>query len=145
MGNIVVVKLPVPFSNVTVPKSVVPRVSLTVPVGVPANCGATETVNVTELPEADGFNDETIAVVLAAFVMVWEIAGDVLAAYLVSPLYVTVMDFIPTVKAVVDKVAVPPLSVRFPSMAVPDLNVIVPVGAPLSDVTTVAVKVIVCP
>ena len=83
--------------------------------------------------------------------MVWEIAADVLAAYLVSPVYVTVMDFIPTANVLVEKVAVAvpvplALSARFPSITVPDLNVTVPVGVPLLEgSTTVAVKVIGCP
>jgi hypothetical protein len=56
-------------------------VSFTDPVGTPVNWGATVIVNVTGFPERDGFIDEPIAVVLVAFVTVWEIAGDVLAAY----------------------------------------------------------------
>ena len=87
-----------------------------------------------------------IAVVLVAFVTVCEIAADVLAAYLVSPLYVTVIDFIPTANVLVAKNAVPLLSVRVPKFVVPDLNVTVPVGVPLLEGSnTVALKVIVCP
>ena len=145
-GSAVVVKLPAPFTRVTVVKTVVPKVSFTVPAVTPVNCGATETVNVTESPESDGFSDEVMVVVLVALVMVWEIGADVLAAYLVSPLYVAVMDFIPTANALVEKDAVPPLSVCFPRIAVPDLKVTVPVGVPLFALSiTVALKVIVCP
>ena len=67
------------------------------------------------------------------------------------PPYVTVMDLTPTANVLVEKVAVAvpvplALSVRFPRVAVPDLNVTVPLGVPLLDgSTTVAVKVIVCP
>jgi hypothetical protein len=125
--------------------SVVPRVSFTDPVGTPVNWGVTVIVNVTDPPKFDGFGNELSAVVLAAFVIVWEIAGDVLAAYLVSPLYVTVMDFIPTANVLVESVAVPPLNVRLPSIKVPALNVAAPVAVPLSEVTTFAVKVMVCP
>ena len=84
-GSVVVVKLPAPFTRVTVVKTVVPRVNFTVPAGTPVNCGATETVNVTGPPKLEGLSEEPIAVVLVAFVMVWEIGVDVLAAYLVSP------------------------------------------------------------
>ena len=76
-----------------------------------------------------------IVVVLVAFVMVCEIAADVLAAYLVSPLYVTVMDFVPPLSGT-------PLA----RIVVPHLNVIVPVGVPLLELsTTLAVKVTPCP
>ena len=80
-GSVVVVKLPVPFSNVTVPMTVEPRVSFTDPVGTPVNWGVTVIVNVTGPPKLEGFSDELMAVVLVAFVTVWEIAEDVLAAY----------------------------------------------------------------
>jgi hypothetical protein len=57
-----------------------------------------------------------------------------------------VIDLTATANVLVDNVAVPPLSVRFPSITVPDLNVTVPVGVLLLDgSTTVAVKVIGCP
>jgi hypothetical protein len=136
----------VPFTSVNVFKTFVPMVSFTVPVGRPANCGATETVNVTDPPKVEGFGAELSVVVLVALVTVWEIAADVLAAYLVFPLYVTVMDAVPTANVLVAKVAAPPLSVPFPRVFVPALNVTVPVGVPLLEgSTTVAVKVIVCP
>jgi hypothetical protein len=129
-----------------VAKAVVPRVSFAEPLGVPVNWGVTEIVNVTDIPEVAGFSDEMIPVALVAFVTVWGTAADVLAAYLVSPLYVTVMDFIPTASVVVEKVAVPLLSVRVPKIAAPDLKVTVPVGVPLLEGSnTVALKVIVCP
>ena len=58
---------------------------VTVPVGVPAD-ELTVAVKVTACPTALGFCDETRETLVAAFVTLWLIAGEVLAAELVSPL-----------------------------------------------------------
>jgi hypothetical protein len=65
----------------------------------------------------------------------------VLPEYDAFPWYAAFMEAVPTPRAVVVKVATPPVSVALPSVALPFLNVTVPVGVPLNSGATVAVKV----
>jgi hypothetical protein len=61
------------------------------------------------------------------------------------PWYTAVMDFVPTLKVDVAKVATPPANVAVPRVALPFLNVILPAAVPLNSGTTDAVKVTDCP
>jgi len=47
-------------------------------------------LKLTTVPMGEGFNDEVRAVLVGAFVTVWVIADDVLAAKVGSPLYTAV-------------------------------------------------------
>ena len=51
------------------------------------------------------------------------------------------MEWLPTARLEVEKVAVPPLSVPVPSVVVPSSNVTVPVGVPAPGALTVTVAV----
>ena len=61
------------------------------------------------------------------------------------PSYTTVIESVPTPRAVVVKVATPPVSVALPSVAFLYLNLTAPLGVPLKSGATVAVKVTDCP
>ncbi|GAC1515371.1 MAG: hypothetical protein NVS1B11_32290 [Terriglobales bacterium] len=65
-GSEDVLKLAVPvLSRAPVPRAVVPDLKVTVPVGVPET-ELTVAVNVTNCPNAEGFSDEAIALVVLA-------------------------------------------------------------------------------
>jgi hypothetical protein len=68
------------------PRLFVPDLKVTEPVGVPDVEDITVAVKVTAVPPADGFTDEVNAVLVAALVTVWDIAGDVLVVSFASPL-----------------------------------------------------------
>jgi hypothetical protein len=140
--------------SVPVPIAVPPSLKVTVPLGsgvVPATCGATVAVNVTNCPVVDGLAEEVTVVVVVAWVTVCVRAVDVLVPKFVSPLYTAVIESEPTGSgdaAVVVNVAVsglPPLSVPVPMVVAPFLNVTVPVGVPPAVLLTVAVNVTACP
>ena len=82
-----------------------------------------------------------IAVVVVAWLTVWDNAAEVLPANAASPLYTPVIECDPTTRPAVVRVAVPPANVtgapRFPA---PSLNCTVPVGVPEPD-DTVALNV----
>lgn len=131
---------------ITVPRVVLPSLKVTVPVTIPPYCGETVAVNVTACPAVDGFEDELRAVLVLALEITWLRAGEVLAAYVVSPLYTAEMDRVPTANVAVLYDAEPLLSATFAKVVVPDLNVTLPVGVPEPDAgVTVAVKVMDCP
>jgi hypothetical protein len=67
--------------------------------------------------------------------------GEVLPVKFASPPYTAVIECDPTASVDVVNVALPPLSVPVPSTLVPSLNVTDPVGVPVVDDFTVAVKV----
>ena len=58
-------RIAAPPLSVFVPRTVVPFLNVTVPVGVPDNVGLTTAVNLTALPEGEGFADEDRLVVVA--------------------------------------------------------------------------------
>ena len=68
------------------PRFVPPSEKITRPVGVLGLLLVTVAVKVTLCPHTDGFVEDTTAVVLLAFVTVWVMAVELLAAKLVSPL-----------------------------------------------------------
>jgi hypothetical protein len=74
--------------SVPVPIVVPPSLKVTVPLGsgvVPLTCGATVAVNVTELPDIDGFCDETTLVVVLAWLTVWETVPELAPKLVVPP------------------------------------------------------------
>ncbi len=74
--------------------------------------------------------------------MVWVSALEVLVASLAVALYTAVMEWLPTVRPVVENAAVPELvSVTVPRVAVPFLKVTLPVGMGPVEAVTPAVKV----
>ena len=80
---------------------------------------------------------------MLAWLIICDTADDVPVMKLVSPLYVAIILWLPTVNADVLNVVWPELRVPVPNMAVPSLNVTVPVGVPEPGVTaeTVAANV----
>ncbi len=107
--------------------------------------GETVAVKVTNCPKADGLRLDVrvvVVLVLPAVFTVCVMAGDVLPLQLLSPPYVAVIGWLPTMRVEVDKVALPPLNVPLPSVVAPSKNVTVPVAV---DGETVAVKVTICP
>jgi hypothetical protein len=84
----VAVVTPLAVLRVPVPMVLLPSLKVTVPVGLPApgETGATVAVNVTVLPEKDGFGVDASETVLAALLTVWFSSGLVLTVKLGSPL-----------------------------------------------------------
>ena len=73
-------------------------------------------------------------------------AADVLAAKLVSPEYLAVIEWVPTAKEDVLNVACAfAVSVPVPICMLPSKNCTVPVGVPVVELETVAVNVTDCP
>ena len=123
----------------------------TVPVVVPApgDPAATVAVSVTDCPNVDGFSEEVTVVVVFALLTTCVSTADVLALKLPSPLYWTVIEWLPTDNAEVEHMACDePFSATFEQIGLaPSKNVAVPVGVPAPGVTaaTVPVKTTFCP
>jgi len=68
--------------SVPLPSVVLPSLNVTVPVGVPAPgaLAVTVAVNVTMSPVMDGFNEDTIVVVVLALSTTWDRTADVLVS-----------------------------------------------------------------
>lgn len=130
-----------PFRLCEAQSTVVPSLNVTVPVGRPPLLPLTVAVNVMTCPTTAGLLEDPSVVVVEAWFTVWMSAGDVLPAYVASPPYTAVMEWLPAVSKEVAKLAWPePLSDAEPSVVLPSLKVTVPVGVlPLPN--TVAVKV----
>lgn len=145
--DVVKVATPLPLS-VPVPRAIVPSRKVTVPVGVPEVPDLIVAVNVTGAPldvEAAELTNAVVVALAAAGVMVSITAAEVLPAKFVLPLYLAVIECVPTVRVDVVKVATPlPFSVPMPSVAVPSRNVTVPAGAP-PLLATVALNVTAVP
>ena len=138
-----IVAVPEAFS-VAAPRVVVPSLKVTLPLGVPEAAGFTVAVNVTELPDRIGFAlDVSTVVVVSSIISVR--AADRLEASLALPLYAAMMEWDPTARELVVKLATPdPFNVTGePSAVAPSLKVTVPdgTGAPCGIEATVAVKV----
>jgi hypothetical protein len=140
-----VITLALPPLRVVVPNTMAPDLNVTEPVGVPDVDEVTAAVNVTAVPDVEGFCEDVNVVLVAPFVTTWDIADDVLPALLASPLYTTVIVRMPTASAESVSVAVPPLNVCVPNVAAPFLKTTVPVGVGPEAEVTVAVKVTACP
>ena len=132
-----------PPDKVPTPITVAPSESVTVPDGVPA-VADTIAVNVTELPNLEGFGDAIRPVVVAAVPMVSVTAAPVLAAKLGLPSYAAVIVWTPAVSRLVESDASPFVSGAVPITVAPSENVTVPDGVPAPD-ETAAVNVTVPP
>jgi len=86
VGKVVVVYEAEPPLSVTVCRIFAPSLNVTLPVGVPEYCGETAAVNVTDCPKLEGFTEEVSAMVVAALLIAWLSAEDVLLAYVEPPL-----------------------------------------------------------
>jgi hypothetical protein len=84
---------------------------------------------------------------LLSCVTVCESTADILVVKFVSPAYTAEMAWLPSARALVLKLALPPLNATSPRVLAPSLNVTVPVGVPEPGAAalTVAVNVTVCP
>jgi hypothetical protein len=134
------VTAPLPPLNVAVPRVDPPEVSVTDPPGVAAE-RETLTVNVTSCPVTEGFVPLLRPMVGVSFCTAWLNAFDVAPAKAGSPPYTAVMECVPAVSAVVEKLATPPLRAVCPRTVTPSLNVTVLVGVPPAAADTAAVKV----
>ena len=128
-----------------VPNDVTPSKNSIVPLGLPApgDDTLTRAVNVTFCSNVDGFTDELIAVVVLALFTTWLTADDVLVVKLLFPEYWAVTEWVATLNAEVDNVALSPLMLDVPNDVAPSKNSIVPLGlpAPGDDTLTRAVNV----
>jgi len=118
-----------------VPSEVVLSKNSTVPV---AMLGVTVAVKVTDPPNVDGLLFELRPVLEGALFTVCVNIGEVLLTELVSPLYVAVMEWLPTDNVDVVRDAESPTSVAVPNEVMPSKNSTVPVGnvpAPTLGVT----------
>jgi ribosomal protein S5 len=123
---------------VLVPITAPPSRNCTLPVAVD---GVTVTVKVTVWPSVAGFALD-VSVSEEAALITWPIAGEVDPNTCESPLYAAMMECVPGVKAEVEKVAAPELTVLVPIAVPPSRNVTLPVAV---DGLTVAVNVTACP
>ncbi len=119
-----------PPPNVPVPIEVAPSRNVTIPVTVPAVFGVTVAVNVTCAPAIEGFGDpDTCVVVVAAFTT--NVVGpEVLAAYVVSPPYITVITCEPCVIGSSRLLWLPACTAEVPIDVPPSSTVNVPVMVP---------------
>ena len=137
---------PVPALNATgAPNDVVPSKNSTVPAGIPVagDTGDTVALNVTALENTDGFNELDTAVDVKPPATTWVVASEVLVVKVVSPEYMAVIAWSPTVNVVVSSVATPPSAGAVPNEAAPSKNSTVPDGTPAAApaAATVAVNV----
>lgn len=122
-----VLKLAVVPDTLPVPKGVAPSLNVTVPLGNKPSLMVA--VNVTLLPMmADKLELLTVVVVVVLFI-VWVMALEVLLLFAASPAYTAVMLWLPTLRVVVENVAVLPDTLPVPKVVAPSLNVTMPVGA----------------
>jgi hypothetical protein len=141
--------MPDPFS-VSVPRIVAPSLKVAVPLTVPTPppVAPTVAVKVTDCADMEGLIDEVTEVAVGDLFTVCVSTGDTLTAKFVLPPYSAVIECELSDNAAVAKVATPdPFSVPVPSVAVPSLNVTVPlaVAAPPPVALTVAANVTDCP
>lgn len=120
-----VLKVACPLLSVPVPSDWLPSMNVTIPVAV---FGTTVAVNVTDVPNVEGFGDALTDVVLLALVTTCDNAADVLEESLASPPYTAVIECVPPVSAEVLNVACPLPNVPVPRVVEPSLKVTVPVA-----------------
>ena len=110
--------------------------------GVPVVEDFTVAVNVTFVPEVEGFSEDTIAVEVPALLTTCTTAGEVLPAKFVSPEYTAVIEApVEIFKVEVEKLVLPAaLMVPVPRRVEPFLNATVPVGVPDPVCETVALN-----
>lgn len=137
-----VVKVAVPPDKVPVPIPAPPSENVTVPVGVPDPL-LTVAVNVTDVPNDDGFSEEMTVVLVGIPLTTWFSAVDVLGSKVASPWYAAVIECVPETSAEVESEAWPAFNVPLPIEVAPSKKTTVPVGVPVP--LTVAVKVTDCP
>ena len=136
-GRLAVLNVATPSVKVPMPSDVLPSLNVTVPDGVPdpGAVAVTVEVNVTDAPVAEGFNDETTEVLVAALFTTCDSAGDdVLPLKLESPLYCAVIECVPAVSVLDCNVATAAESVIVePICVVPSKNFTVPLGTAVPD------------
>ena len=104
--------------------ALLPSKNVTVPVAVD---GETVAAKTTDCPTFDGLGLD-VSVMVVLYLTVCIKTAEVLLLLLVSPLYVAVIEWFPTERLEVEKVALPPPKVPVPNMDVPSRNVTVPVA-----------------
>ena len=134
--NVALPLLRTPVLNVEVPS-----LNVTDPVGVPVVDDFTVAVKVTGFPCFEGFSEEVTVSDVAALFTICISTAEVLPVKLASPPYTTVIECDPTASVDVLNVALPLLRIPVPMVVVPSLNVTDPVGVPVVDEFTVAVKI----
>ena len=127
------------------PSEAVPSRNVTIPVGIPEVGEVTVAVNVTGLPldaEVAELTNATTVGAVTSGVMVSITAVEVLLAKLALPVYLHVIECVPTASVEVVKEAAPLVfSVPTPRVAAPSRKVTAPVGVPELLVVMVAVNV----
>lgn len=81
-ASVDVANVALPALSVPVPSVVVPFLNVTVPAGVPTPgaTAVTVAVNVTVVPDVEGFNEDAIVVLVLALSTTWDSTADVLVA-----------------------------------------------------------------
>src|ERR1043166_1826924 len=134
-----------PPLRVFVARAVAPSLKVTLPVGVPlpGELALTVAVKVTDWPYTEVLVEEPRVVVVGSLFTCCVRAGElVLLLKLASPPYTAVMEWEPTEREAVARVAWPELRVAVPRVVAPSLSVTEPVGVPVAGATadTVTVK-----
>jgi hypothetical protein len=107
-ASVVVDILAAPPTSAADPNALLPDLKVIDPVGTADVLEVTVAVNVTNWLAVDGFNEEDSDVLVAVLLTTCDNTGEVLVAWLASPLYITVMLCVPTVSAELARDAVPP-------------------------------------
>jgi hypothetical protein len=141
--SVLVVNVAVPPDSVTGVPAVPSTVNVAVPAGVKPG-QLTLVVKVTDWPCLEGFCDEASVTLVPAVPTDCVRVADVEAAQLASPEYAAVTVWLPGLRLLVVRLAVPPLSVTVVCATPSIVKVMVPVGVKFGQVT-VAVKVTGCP
>src|SRR5271157_13276 len=116
---------PLPPVRLAVPSNVPPSMKFTDPA---TEFGVTVAVNLTACPTAEGFCDETSAVLVDRCAMISFTAADVDGASLGSPPYAAVREWSPTASVEIFRVAVAPLRATDPRLLAPSRNCTLPVA-----------------
>ena len=132
---------PLVLVRVSVARVEPPSSKVTVPVGVKEPAGTTVAVKVMLCPLTEGLLLEVSGVLVTACTFCVN-ADEALPRFTVSPLNTALMECEPFVRLLITRTACnEPSRVPAPSTVVPSRNVTVPLGDPVPDVETVAVKV----
>ena len=124
-GSFAVVYLTAPAFSANFARSVVPLSNWMSPVGTTAD-DDTVTAKLTACPERAGFSDETIPMLVVAFVTLCVSAAAVLPIKLLSPVYTALIEWVPAASVLVVRVARLLLTAATLKIFEPSLNVIEP-------------------
>lgn len=126
------------------PIEVEPSNQLTVLVGAPLVEARTTALKVTDCPKLEGFRLEVTVVVVAAALTICCKADDVLEVTLASPLYLMVIQCVPTEKVATESCAALADTAAVPRVVEPSRKVNTPVAVPPKAGWTLAASTMFC-